>query len=249
MSINTTHGMAASTLAGIGSLNQGTLVMLDVKKKGTRRGKGPGKKVYGDDRVKVLVWSGFSYKALVERSIKKLGSYEGIHSDLLGDAEKTDPSVTIEDVCVAVQEVRSSLLRVVSEPSGRVEPTGGKPPIWEPLNVDGILVRGSKVYCGEENLKDPRAPKPGTIYIDGVKLGEVVIEPAENGQWEAKSKPKTVVKHLLSKMLPTGLYVRYALEPARVRSIKVGKDASAAAVEAGIPIDPESIRQLFKIAS
>jgi len=251
MSTITTHGMAATTLSKIGSLDQGTLVMLKVRKKGVERGRAGAKKVYDDDLVEVLVWSGFSYEALVQRAVKKLEAFEGIHSQLLEEANQIDPFVTIEDVCVAIQELRSSLHRVVSEPSGRVPatPDGEKESAWEDLVVDGILVRGSKVYNGKGNPKNPRSPKPGTIYVHGVKLGEKVVEPAIHGHWDANKKPKTVAKELLVKKLPTGLYVSYALEPSRVFGIKVGKEASAAAVAAGVPIDPESIRQLFKIAA
>lgn len=250
MSTNTTHGMAATTLAEIGALDQGTLVMLDIQKKGVERGKGSDKLVYDDDRVRVLVWSGFSYEALVQRTIKKLESFEGIHAEVLKEAEAIDPLVTMDDVCFAIQEFRSSLHRVVAEPSGRVpDQVDEKESVWEPLIVDGIKVRGSNVYRGEARPDDPRAPKPGTIYVDGVKLGEVVISPAPNGHWKTAQKSKTVAKDTLRRMLPVGLYVRYALEPERVLAIKVGKEASAAAIAAGIPIHPESIRQLFKIAA
>lgn len=247
---NSTHGMAASTLAEIGSLDQGTLCYLMVQKKGTTRGKGDAKMVYGDDTVSVLVWTGFSYEALVRRSVKKLEQMEDLHKTLLAEAQKVDPFVTLEDVCAAVQELRTSLHRVISEPSGRVsvEDEIEKDPIWEPLVVDDIKVRGSKVYVGKARPDDPRAPKPGTIYVDGVKLGQKVVAPAPNGHWETKRKAKTVVKDVLKDMLPVGLYVRYALEPERVQAVKVGKDASAAAVGDGVPIDPESIRSLFKIA-
>lgn len=249
MNTNSTHGMAASTLSEIGSLDQGTLVFLTVQKKGQQRGKAGSKKVYGDDEVSVLVWSGFSYEALVKRAVKKLEAMQGVYTTVLEAAEKKDPFVTLEHVCDAVAETRNSLHRAISEPSGRVEPEADpKVPVFEPLVVDGVKVRGSKVYVGEGNPNDDRAPKPGTIYVDGVKLGEVVVTPAPNGQWETNKKPKTVAKDVLRKMLPTGLYVRYALEPDRVRAIKVGAEASAAAVAAGIAVNPESIRSLFKIA-
>jgi hypothetical protein len=239
--------MAATALSEIGSLDQGTLCYIEVQKKGVERGKAGVKKVYGDDTVAVLVWTGFSYEALVKRSLKRLENMEGVYGAVLGEAVKLDTGVTMEHACAAVQEVRSSLHRVMSKPSGRVE-VKDKDPVWEPLVVDGIKVRGSKVYAGKARPDDPRAPKPGTIYLDGVKLGQIVLEPAPNGHWSTAKRPKTVAKDVLMGMLPSGLYVSYALEPERVQVIKVGKDASAAAVAAGVLIDPESIRSLFKIA-
>jgi len=114
--------------------------------------------------------------------------------------------------------------------------------------VDGTTVNGAKVYVGAGNLMDPRAPLTGTIYIDGVKLGEKVLQPAPNGDWKAKHKPKTVVKNILRSWLPVGLYARYSLEKEGLLSIKVGSDASDHAKAEGVPVDPEAIRSLFKIA-
>lgn len=249
MQTNSTHGMAASVLSEVGSLDSGTLAFITVHKKGETRGKGTSKQVYGDDIVHVLVWTGFSYEALVQRAIKKLEAVEGLHPLLLAEAQKIDPFVTLDDVCLAVQELRTSLYKVVSEPSGRVPATPEETDsVWEPLIVDGTKIRGSKVYVGKGDPTKPGGPKPGTIYVDGVKLGQVTVTPAPNGHWKKDSKSKTVVKEVLKDMLPVGLYVRYSLEPDRVLAIKVGKDASAAAVAAGIPINPEAIRSLFKVA-
>jgi len=248
MASNSMNGLAATALSEIGSLDQGTLCYLELQKKGVTRGKGADKLVYGDDTVAVLVWTGFSYEALTKRSIKKMEVMPDLHKTVLAAAIAINPHITLDDVCAGVQELRSSMHRVVSEPSGRVEAPDEKDSVWEPLVVDGVKIRGSKVYAGAPRPDDPRAPKPGTIYVDGVKLGQVVLKPAPNGAWKKSSKPKTVAKEILEDMLPRGLYVRYALEPARVQKIKVGREASEAAVAAGVPIDPESIRSLFKIA-
>ena len=74
-------------------------------------------------------------------------------------------------------------------------------------------------------------------------IATVVAEDARVEVWSFLER-----RDVLEDMLPRGLYVRYALEPARVQKIKVGREASEAAVAAGVPIDPESIRSLFKIA-
>jgi len=76
----------------------------------------------------------------------------------------------------------------------------------------------------------------------------VVLEAAKNGYWKTNSRPKTVAKRILKKWLPIGLFVQYSLDPERLLDIKVGSDASEAAVAAGIQVDPEAVRKLFKIA-
>jgi len=105
------------------------------------------------------------------------------------------------------------------------------------------------MYVGNGNPADPgRSPKPGTLYLSGVKLGEVVLKEAPNGHWRADHKPKTVVKQILRDMLPIGRYVRYCLDPDSLISFKVGKEASFSAKRGGVVIDPEAVRSLFKIA-
>jgi len=240
-------------------LDNGSVASLIVRKKGVARGPKGNRTVYGDDLVHVLLWTGFHYQALVERSFKKLHQMWG-KGNLLRKLLKAvqDAGLTganVEDVALAVQEIDESFLRVIrtNEAAPREETTQGDAPeapkpVWEPLKVDGTVIRGAKVYKGGGDLTDPRAPLPGTIYIDGVKLGEKVLDPAPNGQWCPKQKAKTVAKDILRSWLPAGLYARYSLEQDRVQTIKVGADASAHAKAAKVPVDPEAIRSLFKVA-
>ena len=249
---NALSSKVASVLSEIGDLDQGTLVLLTVYKKGTQRGKKGAKKVYDDDLVNVLVWSGFSYEALVGRTLKKLRKIQEspvfikeLTQDVIDKHGCND--ITFADVTKAIQETENWLLGVLADPKDGAPKDEGED-VFEPLVVDGVRIAGSKVYRGEGDTENPRAPKPGTVYIDGVKLGERVITPAPNGHWKTNSKPKTLAKNLLRRRLPIGLYVRYACEPDRLLSIKVGEDAGEAAKADGIQVDPENIRSLFKIA-
>lgn len=254
---NTLDTLTASALSGIGSSGQGTLASIILHKKGTSRGVAPNKVIYGNDFVHVLLWSGFSYKDLVERSHKKLHEIwaEGmLFKNLLKaciDAGHFE--VTIDEVSEAVQELDAAFNKILNggdyEPDDSVPATGeGPQSVWEPLVIGGQVVQGAKVYVGHGNTKDPRAPIKGTIYIDGVKLGEKVLQPAPNGQWLPKQKAKTVAKELLRAQLPVGLYVRYALVPEFVVEIKVGAEGATHAKTAGVPVEPDAIRSLFKIA-
>ncbi len=251
MTTNAFDGPLAAALSEIGDLDQGTLALISIQKKGVERGKKGAKTVYDDDVVKVLLWTGFSYEALVERTIKKMEAMSaGIIRKLHAEALKEDHNTTLDHVCMAVQEFRSSLHRVTSKPSGRVAVPDDNESVWEALTVNGVKIRRSQVYVGTGDPDNPRAPVPGTIYVDGVKLGEKVIQPAANGHWKTTRKPKTTAKDILRSWLPTKLYARYALEPGRLREeILVGSDASVAAVAAGIPVDPAALMHLFKIAA
>lgn len=254
-------GLASSlTCLGDMEMGQGTLVSLQVKKKGVARGPAESRIIYGNDFVHVLLWSGFHYLSLVERSHKKLHeewSKGHLFRDLIKAVQDAGfATVTVDDVAKAVQELdeslRASMDTAVKDPlveGAPVDDEEGSVPVWEPLMVNGVVIQGAKVYVGPGNLDDPRAPVKGSIYIDGVKLGEKVLSPAPNGHWNAKQKPKTVAKDILRSQLPIGLYARYCLTGEQFRSIEVGQKAGEAAKTAGILIEPEAIRSLFKIAA
>lgn len=249
MQTNSTDKINAATLAELASNDQGTLLAARVHKMGSERGPKSRRVVYGDDTSLVVIWTGFKYRALIARSQKMLdreiqrgGYIEKLARRTLEEHE----GATIEDVCEAIQETRDWFRRVMAgggAPSG--EPVGS---VWEPLVVDGKVVRGSRVYTGPARPDQIRAPKPGTIYVQGVKLGEKLITPAANGPWRPDSKPKTLAKNLMKETLPVGLYCQYRLEPERVRDVAVGQDAVRMAKDYGVYIDPESLISLFKVA-
>lgn len=265
---NATDPTLAERLSEIAKLDQGTLALLNIHKKGVSRGPAGSKTIYGDDFVEVLVWTGFDYLSLVQRSWKKLCAMQAegnLVKTLVGEVQAAGYSaVTVADVCQAIQELSTNFLNVIQadeQEQARIE--AGLPArqatadngdeaeqksVWKPLEVDGQKVKGSKVYMGLGDPNNPRAPKPGNVYIDGVKLGEHILEPAGNGHWKAAHKPKTVAKDILRARLPIGLYVRYSLEPDRLLSVLVGDAASAKAKADNVPIDPSAIRSLFKIA-
>lgn len=259
---NTGDVKMASVLSEIGDLDQGTLVSARLKKKGVERGQAGSKVVYDDDFIHVLIWSGFHYQALVERSFKKLHQLwgKGDLAQKLIEATRArgQLGVTVGDVTTAIQEVEDSFLKVIrsgqktedgnGESDRADEEMDERQSVWEPLEVGGKRIRGAKVYNGQGDPNNPRAPKPKTVYIDGVKLGEKILTPAPNGSWKPKQKAKTVAKDILRSWLPIGLYVRYALEPERLLDVKVGDEAGQFAKSEGVPVDPMAVKSLFKIA-
>lgn len=250
MQTNTTDQKTASILAELLDLDQGTLFTARVHKMGDARGCAGAKVIYGDDTVQVLIWTGFSYRALIARSQKmldKMLAKGGYIERLLRATLEEHEGTTVEDVCHALQETREWFRRVLAgEESGPTEPPLGG--VWEPLEIGGVKVRGSRIYTGPARPEVERAPVPGTIYVQGVKLGEVLVTPAANGPWRPNSKPKTLAKKLIKEGLPVGLYCQYRLDPERVTDIAVGSQASRTAKAAKIGIDPDALRSLFKIA-
>ncbi len=250
MTTNATDQNLAQNLSNISTdglgVGQGTMVSIVLRKKGTTIGG----TTYGDDTVHVLVWTGFHYKALVERSLKKLDQlWESgtLFRDLLKEAiDHGTYDATIDDVAAAVQELRDSLSKVASSthetPVG--EPSHDVPTWWEPLVVNGEPVLGAKVYIGQSKTIDK-----GTIYIDGVKLGEKILAKAANPKRAAKSKAKTVIKDILRDKLPVGLYARYSLNKKDLISLDIGNNAVTMVKTAGVTVDPSAIRSLFKIAA
>lgn len=105
--------------------------------------------------------------------------------------------------------------------------------VYEPLVADGETVRGCRVYVGNPN--GPDASAPGTVYLQGLKVGETVLEAAENGPIPAsKSKPESVAKRLLRSRLPIGRYVSYRLAPDSGFILRAGGAAAAAADKDGV---------------
>lgn len=227
---------------------QGTVFTAVVHKMGVQRGAGATKMVYGDDTKRVLIWTGFSHKALITRSKRMLDfqlSKGGYIEKLARLTLEEHSETTISDVCHALQEVRDWFRRKLDgTEEGSDEPFEST---WAPLEINGVRVRGCTIYNGRARPEDPRAPIPGTIYIKGLKLGERVVTPAPNGQWVADSKPKTVAKRIIQESLPVGLYCQYRLEPGRVSAMAVADEAVRIAKEQKIPIDPAALTSMFKV--
>ena len=227
---NATDTTLASALAEGGR----TRAFLVLHKKGTTKGVAGAKKVYGDDVSQVLLWYGFPYRDLVERSLEcldKLWAGGNLTKRLMEAVEKTNNTTTVEEIFEVVQEVKESFLKTLGGSGDLFDdnPTGNSVPTWEPLTVNGQKVAGARVYIGKGNpSEDPQAAVPGTIYIDGVKLGEKIVVPAPNGYWNANRKPKTIIKDTLKSWLPIGMFAMYPLDRGRLIDLKIGDEALTA---------------------
>jgi len=109
--------------------------------------------------------------------------------------------------------------------------------VFEPLVMDGQTVRGARVYVGNPNGEN--ASEPGTIYLQGLVIGEKVLEVAANGPApESKSAPESVAKSVLRRRLPVSRYVSYRLTPGGDWLLNAGSAAATAADDNGVTTDP-----------
>ena len=227
----------------------GTFTGLITTKKGVERGKGADRKVFGNDRVHVTILTGFSYMNLVKRSLTALESIDPADFHEIHEAKQAlkgeSPRFTREDVVEAIAELKESFGRTLD---GTSESTTEH--VYEPLMVDGETVRGARVYkcvagtdvachC-RECTGDAKAPLPGTIYLQGLKIHETVIEPAVNGPAPAvNSAPKTLAKDAVRATLPVRRYVSYALEPGTDFFLRAGGTAAVEAEKRGFLVTDE----------
>jgi len=249
-------------LAAIGDLGQGSLASIILRKKGSSRAG----KIYGDDLTHVLLWTGFHYKTLVKQSQVKLESIWAKGTFLTNTLQAVHatghPEATLADISAAAQELQGNFHRVLNgkDPLAGADiesicipeversydiATVVTEPVFEPLVVGGKTIIGAKIYVGKGSSKDPRAAQPGTIYIDGVKIGELILEPGVNGIWAPTQSPRAIAKDIIRKQLPIGLYVRYSLARENLQDCKIGSEASIHAKEHKVPIDPEAVQLLL----
>lgn len=119
--------------------------------------------------------------------------------------------------------------------------------VYEPLVVDGETVRGCRVYVGNPN--GPDASAPGTVYLQGLRIGQTVLEAAENGPVPAsKSAPESVAKRILRSRLPIGRYVSYRLAPDSGFILRAGGTAAKAADADGVTAaTPERVAEVMAL--
>jgi len=214
----------------------------------TKKGKVKGGVRYGDDTVKVVVFTGFKYERLVARSLELM---DDIDLDAL--VTKAGGAFTKADAELALAEQRASFERTLDPAQ---ESTATTAHVYEPLtvkqvelNANGqpvmeggkvketeVLVPGHRVYkCVADTGRkchcractgDPKAPLDDTIYLQGLRIYSEVLEVAENGPApKPNSRPKTLAKNAIRRLLPISRYVSYALEPGTDFILKVGGTA------------------------
>ena len=219
----------SSILADIISESGGSFVGLVQTLKGTERlapgeKRGGNKLTYGDDKVHVSLYSGFSYSNLCQRSLNTLSTLdaETVLAEMQaknlhgwdGRGEKATPvAITKDDVQEAINSLSASW---TLSRGGLNESTNDH--VFEPLIVDGEVIKGCRVYKGQTPeavaAGKPAPATPGTIYLHGLQISRRVLVPAPNGPVpESKSSARVVAETFITKKTPMAAYRSYRLQP------------------------------------
>jgi hypothetical protein len=241
---NCTSPVLAANLA---FAKKGTFTSLIIRKEGEERGPAGAKVVYGDDLVHVVIITGFKYERLVARSRDMLAAMTDADLDALvarnykgwqgRGAKAVEVPVTRADFDAARDELLTSFDKTLT---GTNESTTDH--VYEPLVVNGETVRGARVYKGNPNGQD--AAPVGTVYLQGLKIGEKVLDAAPNGPVPAsQSNPKTVAKNVLRSRLPVARYVSYKLDTSTPGAwlLSAGGAAVAACDTNGVSLDADRV--------
>lgn len=243
MTTMNTNANAPEVAALLADARVGTFTGLVTTKKGTVKGGVQ----YDNDTVHTVVFTGFRYDRLVARSLAALDNVDA--ADIVAKAAKDGHTITTADVDMALAELRDSYTKTLA---GTNESTTAH--VYEPLVVDGETVRGARVYkCVAETTDangeprvchcrnctgDAKAPMPGTIYLQGLRVFNEVLVPAPNGKAPApKSAAKTIAKNTITRGLPVSKYVSYSLEPGTDFILRAGGAAAVEATKAGFKVD------------
>lgn len=244
--MTTTNSISPVLAANLASARKGTFTSLIIRKEGEERGAAGNKVTYGDDLVQVVLVTGFKYERLVARSRDMLANLSDADIDALvarnytgwngRGAKAVEVAVTRADFDAARTELLTSFESTLAGTN-----TSTTEHVYEPLVVNGEVVRGSRVYIGNPDPTQ-NAATPGTVYLQGLKIGERVLDAAPNGPVPAsQSNPKTVAKNVLRSRLPVARYVSYKLDAAGGWLLAAGGAAVAACDTNGVTLDADRV--------
>ena len=254
------NATSIKTAKALAEASPGRFRGLITRKQGATRGRGPAKKLYGNDLVHVVIFGGFRYDLLVTRSRAKLQSMNP--ADLVaefaarGITAGDGSPIRLADVCKAIADLDASFDKTLDGSNSSTTDH-----VFEPLVVDGTTVRGARVYRCVANdpaheckcrdcTGDKRAPVDGQINISGLKIGQTVIEEAPNGPIPpSKSRADVVAKRIIRSRLPVGRFVTYRLEPKGEWALNVGPSAAVAADKDGVTVDTKKVEEIVQLLS
>lgn len=185
--------MLKNMLSGSG-ITPGSLVLLEVRKKGVLRGRGMQKVTYGNDRVQVILMVGPDLENVRARSNERLLQLESsghLISDLVHAVRRGGGEASVAEAILAIQRTQDRLrLRPPGDLDGQEDVV--------PLYVDGNRIPASRVLAD------------GSILLVGIKLQQKVLHAAEYHMPEILNG-ESGCRQVLRKMLPDGLWVSYVL--------------------------------------
>lgn len=220
--------------------------------------RGGRKIVYGNDMIHVCLFTGFKYSSLCQRSIDAIADFtaemmltEIQAKGLKGWEGRGDNAVQVEITVADVQEALDRLRASWAlSRDGMNESSNDH--VFEPLMVNGEVVRGCRVYKGQTDEAKaagvPEPATPGTIYLHGLQISRKVLTPAANGHLpESKSGARVVAEKYILDQTPMAAYRSYRLMPGTEFLLRAGGTAMIEAEKDGIVLTQE-IRDALKAA-
>lgn len=219
---------------------QATFTGLVYTKVGKMRGRGANRKRYGDALVSEVIITGFNYlgkNGLVARSIRAAGkkdSFErqhflgGVLEEVNADLAERD-DYTMDNIHSWIEEQVQSWRNTLD----------GKQPEenhYEPLILNGVPVKGGKVYVGDGD------GEKGAIYLAGLLISSKTLKEPPNGYPpKPNSASKTIVKAATRKLTPVGRYVTRRLTPGNMHTLRIGGTAARFMDEIGQEITDKAL--------
>jgi hypothetical protein len=207
----------------------------------------------GNDTVRDTFVAGASYMNLKAKDAAILDALTGADLDAMAGAahsawsgrgaKATQVTVTRADFDLALAEMIVSTDKTLAGTN-----TSTTDAVYESLTVDGETIPGYRVYVGPTDPTATPAAAPGTIYVQGLRVGRKVIEAAEFAKPASKSAAKTVAKRVITRLLPSRRYVSYCLEAGTDFILNLGSDAVTASDAAGITVDPTAVTEALALA-
>jgi len=235
---NTPSAPLAGDLATAPSAVRASFIGLIYTCQGVMRGRGAGRKRYGDDQIHATIVAGFSYRGLMERDLEALLEFLG-RADLSAELDALAArgskgwirprAKNASQVPVTAAHIRQALDELIEARTRFLNngPTPSKTEYFEPLEVNGSVVRGARVYRGHPTDPSKNASEPGTIYLSGLVISRQVLTPAANGYGpKTRSGPVVVAKRMLIKHLelPSRRFRTYRLRPLDNWVLNMGGD-------------------------
>jgi hypothetical protein len=208
----------------------------------------------GNDTVRDTFVAGANYGTLKAKDAEILDALTGADLDaMVADGHTawsgrgknaTQVAVTRADFDLALAEMIDSTAKTLAGTN-----TSTTDHVYESLEVDGAKVRGYRVYVGPTDPNATPASTPGTIYVQGLRVGRKVIEAAQYARPVSKSSAKSVAKRIITRLLPSRRYVSYCMEPGTDFILNLGSDAVSASDAAGITVDPTAVASALALVA
>ena len=204
----------------------------------------------GNDTVRDTFVAGRSYTSLKRKDAVILAALTGADLDAMvaeGHMAWSGRGAKAVQVPVTRADFDAALADMIASTAKSIAGTNSSTTdhVYEPLVVDGKALKGYRVYVGPADPSIKPASAPGTIYVQGLRVGRKVIEAAQYARPQSKSGGKAVAKRIIPRLLPSRRYVSYALEPGTDFVLNLGAEAVTASDDAGITVDPTVVASIL----